>query len=116
MRRGLAVLAWLGGTTIAGCKVGPRYTPEPVSPPNERSAAVPSSDSTRQFVDSLAVERTRDSVPVLAPNAPRSTLNAAAATAAALCAGRAAGMYRSVTRTVESTRSPRPSSARPAIW
>jgi len=83
MRRGLAVLAWLGGTTIAGCKVGPRYTPEPVIPPNERIAAVPSSDSTRQFFDSLAVERTRDSVPVLAPNAPRSTLNAAAATAAA---------------------------------
>ena len=83
MRRALAVLAWSGITTIAGCKVGPKYSPEPVIPPAQRIGALPSSDSTRQFFDSLAVERRRDSVPVVPPNAPRATVNAAAASAAA---------------------------------
>jgi len=82
MRRAWAVLACLG-VTIVGCKVGPRYKPEPVFPPAERIGVAPSSDSARQFFDSLAVERTRDSVPVVTPNAPHATLNAAAANAAA---------------------------------
>ena len=78
MRRVSAVLAWLV-VTIVGCKVGPKYEPEPVIPPTQRIGAVPSSDSTRQFFDSLAVERTRDSVPVIPPNAARATINTAAA-------------------------------------
>ena len=82
MRRASAVLAWVG-VTIVGCKVGPRYTPEPVFPAAERIGAAPSSDSARQFFDSLAIERTRDSVPVVSPNAQHATLNAAAASAAA---------------------------------
>ena len=82
MRRAAAVLVWLG-ITIVGCKVGPRYKPEPVISPAERIAAPSSSDSARQFFDSLAVERRRDSVPVVSPNAPHATLNAAAASAAA---------------------------------
>jgi multidrug efflux system outer membrane protein len=82
MRRVAAVLAW-SGVTILGCKVGPRYTPEPAIPPAARIGAAPSSDSARRFFDSLAVERTRDSVPVVAPNAPRATVSAAAANAAA---------------------------------
>jgi multidrug efflux system outer membrane protein len=82
MRRASAVLAWMA-VTIVGCKVGPRYTPEPVFPPAERIGVAPSSDSARRFFDSLAVERTRDSVPVVAPNAAHSTLNAAAGNAAA---------------------------------
>ena len=83
MRRALAVLAGLGVTTIVGCKVGPRYKPEPVIPPDERIGTRLASDSTRRFFDSLAVERTRDSVPAVPPNAPRATINAAAASAAA---------------------------------
>ena len=73
MRRALAVLAGLGVTTIVGCKVGPRYKPEPVIPPDERIGTRLASDSTRRFFDSLAVERTRDSVPVVPPNAPRAS-------------------------------------------
>ena len=83
MRRAMAVLAWTGVTTLAGCKVGPKYSPEPVIPPAARIGAVPSADSTRTFFDSLAVERTRDSVPVVPLNAPRATVNASAASAAA---------------------------------
>ena len=82
MRRASAVLACMG-VTIVSCKVGPRYKPEPVISPAERIAVAPSSDSTRTFFDSLAVERRRDSVPVVPPNAPHATLNAAAANAAA---------------------------------
>ena len=82
MRRAFAVLAWMG-VTIVGCKVGPRYKPEPVIPPAERIGVTPSSDSARRFFDSLAVERARDSLPLVAPNAPHPTLNAAAANAAA---------------------------------
>jgi multidrug efflux system outer membrane protein len=83
MRRAAAVLAW-SCVTILGCKVGPRYTPEPAIPPAARIGAAPSSsDSARRFFDSLAVERTRDSVPVVAPDAPRATVSAAAASAAA---------------------------------
>jgi hypothetical protein len=55
MRRVSAVLAWLA-VTIVGCKVGPRYTPEPVFLPAERIGVAPSSDSARRFFDSLAVE------------------------------------------------------------
>src|SRR4029079_11735091 len=64
-------------------KVGPKYSPEPVIPPAARLGAVPPADSTRTFFDSLAVERTRDSVPVVPPNAPRATVNASVASAAA---------------------------------
>jgi len=41
MRRAFAVLAGLGVTTIVGCKVGPRYKPEPVIPPGPAELAGP---------------------------------------------------------------------------
>lgn len=82
MRRAAAVLG-LSCVTMFGCKVGPRYTPEPAIPPAQRIGVAPSSDSVRRFFDSLAVERRRDSVPVVPPNASRATVSAAAANAAA---------------------------------
>jgi multidrug efflux system outer membrane protein len=73
----------LGAVGAAACTVAPKYKPETVIAPSVRIGAPQSSDSSRRFFDSLAVERARDSVPTPAPNVPRPTLNAAAASAAA---------------------------------
>jgi len=83
MRRVGVLLASLGVTIVVGCKAGPKYKPEPVISQAARIGAPPPSDSSRRFFDSLAVERTRDSVPVFTPNVPRPTINAAAASSAA---------------------------------
>jgi multidrug efflux system outer membrane protein len=78
-----AACACLTATLIAACTVGPKYKPTTVVSPTERIGVAPLSDSSRRFFDSLTVERARDSIPSIAPNATRSTLNASAATAAA---------------------------------
>jgi len=82
MRRFALHGAWLGIAAASACTFGPKYKPESAISPSERIGATPLSDSSRRFFDSLAVERARDSVPIFAPNAPRPTLNAAAANAA----------------------------------
>jgi multidrug efflux system outer membrane protein len=83
MRRIVLAGAWGVAVLVAGCNVGPKYEPEPVFTPTERIGAPQLSDSSRRFFDSLAVERARDTVPVMAPNAPRPSLTAAAASSAA---------------------------------
>jgi multidrug efflux system outer membrane protein len=79
----VAAGASLSIALTAACTVGPKYTPTTVVSPSERVGASPLSDSSRRFFDSLAVERSRDSVPTRMPNAARVTLDAAAANAAA---------------------------------
>ena len=83
MIRRTAVLVASGAVAATACMVGPKYKPVPVIPAAARIGAPPLSDSSRQFFDSLAVERARDSVPSALPDTPRPVINAAAANAAA---------------------------------
>jgi multidrug efflux system outer membrane protein len=62
---------------------GPRYKPVSVIPPTARIGAPALSDSARQFFDSLAVERSRDSIPAPRPNAARPELDVVRADAVA---------------------------------
>jgi outer membrane protein, multidrug efflux system len=73
-----ALLALAASAALAACTVGPRYTPETVIAPSQKLGASQLSDSSRAFFDSLAVERRRDSVPVLPLNRPRLSLTDAA--------------------------------------
>ena len=82
MRR-VALLAVLAAALGSACTMGPKYKPQPVISPAERIGVAPSSDSARHFFDSLAVERSRDSVVVIAPNVTRPALNAVATNATA---------------------------------
>src|SRR6185503_4097732 len=64
--------AALGGLLALGaCTMGPRYRPETVIAPTQRVAAPTLSDSSRQFMDSLAVARQQDTAA-----APRAVLDA----------------------------------------
>ena len=74
----LVVAALAIAAVGAACTVGPKYRPTPVISPTDRIGAPRLSDSSARFIDSLAVARSRDSVPVSEPNAGRSTLDAAA--------------------------------------
>ncbi|HEY4129332.1 MAG TPA: efflux transporter outer membrane subunit [Gemmatimonadaceae bacterium] len=68
---------------FGACIKGPRYQPETVIAPSQKLGAPRSSDSSRHFFDSLAVERRRDSVPALIPVRDRVTLNDASVTSMA---------------------------------
>ena len=48
--------------TMTACVAGPKYTPETVIAPAQRVGAPRLSDSSRQFFDSLEIERRRDSI------------------------------------------------------
>jgi multidrug efflux system outer membrane protein len=72
-RRGLIVVASV--FTAASCTTGPAYKPEQVIAPTQRIGAERSSDSSRRFFDSLAVERGRDSVRLLPAPASRTTID-----------------------------------------
>src|SRR6476646_9206707 len=67
----------------AGCLQGPAYDPQPALAPSQRVGAPRLSDSSRQFFDSLAIERRRDSVRTITPSANRLTISEAGLTAAA---------------------------------
>ena len=77
---GLAVVL---STAAIGCIQGPNYDPHPAIPPSQRVGAPRSSDSSRQFFDSLAAERRRDSVRVVTSTANRRTIDDAGLAAAA---------------------------------
>ena len=62
----------------SSCTVGPTYHPQTVIAPEQRIGSPSLSDSSRRFFDSLSVERNRDSVRTLLPNATRTTLSTAA--------------------------------------
>jgi multidrug efflux system outer membrane protein len=70
-------------TTAVGCTVGPKYKPETVISPSARIGAPRLSDSSQRFFDSLAVARSRDSLPARTANAPQPLLSATAASTTA---------------------------------
>lgn len=80
---GLALAAFAAFVAFGACTVGPRYKPETVIAPTQQLGAPRQTDSARQFFDSLAVERRRDSVPAFRPIQQRLTLNDAAVTSMA---------------------------------
>jgi multidrug efflux system outer membrane protein len=67
----------------AACTTGPHYKPETVISPNQRIGVSQLPDSSRQFFDSLAVERARDTVRVVPLTTSRTTLADASVTSAA---------------------------------
>jgi len=71
------VVAGALSLAVAACTAGPVYRPEQVITPTQRIGAERSSDSSRRFFDSLAVERQRDSVRVLPAPASRTTIDEA---------------------------------------
>lgn len=73
-RRLLVAAAMAAG--LGACTVGPRYRPDAVIAPEQRVGAPRLSDSSRQFFDSLAVERRNDSVRAV-ERAARATLDTA---------------------------------------
>ncbi|HEY4216018.1 MAG TPA: efflux transporter outer membrane subunit [Gemmatimonadaceae bacterium] len=81
---GMTQVALVGAAALLGaCTAGPRYTPETVIPADEKIGVSKLSDSSRQFFDSLAVERRRDSVQVVPPPASRTTLSDASVSSVA---------------------------------
>ena len=72
-RRAFPLLALLG--FAAGCLAGPKYAPETVIAPAQRVGAPRLSDSSRQFFDSLEIERRRDSIRSIASVTARQTIN-----------------------------------------
>jgi len=82
MRARVALLPVL--TTIAvGCFKGPKYDPEPAIAPGQRVGVPRLSDSTRQFFDSLAAARRRDSLRSVTSAASRQTISDATINATA---------------------------------
>ena len=59
----------------SGCLAGPKYAPERVIAPTQRVGAPRLSDSSRQFFDSLEIERRRDSIRSIASANARQTIN-----------------------------------------
>ncbi len=83
-RRSLvATLLGMTGILAAACTTGPRYEPETVIAPTQRIGVSQLPDSSRQFFDSLATERARDTVRVVPLTASRITLTDASVTSAA---------------------------------
>lgn len=69
--------------TVAGCMAGPRYHPETAIAPEQQLGARRLSDSSRQFFDSLATERRRDSLETVQSFPARQTLTDATVSSAA---------------------------------
>lgn len=67
--------------SVGGCTVGPRYRPESVIAPVQQVGAPRLSDSSRQFLDSLAIERRRDSVRAATSAVERERLDSASLSA-----------------------------------
>ncbi|HEY4304682.1 MAG TPA: efflux transporter outer membrane subunit [Gemmatimonadaceae bacterium] len=78
-----STLALLAAVAFSACTAGPRYQPETVIAPSQQLGAPRSSDSTRHFFDSLAVERARDTIVTLSPIRQRVALNDATVTSMA---------------------------------
>jgi multidrug efflux system outer membrane protein len=68
---------------VVSCTVGPTYRPETAIAPDQHIGVSRLSDSSRQFFDSLALERARDSARVMQPVAARQTLSGASINSAA---------------------------------
>ena len=65
------------------CLAGPKYSPETVIAPAQRVGAPRLSDSSRQFFESLEIERRRDSIRSIAPVNARQTIDDRSVDAAA---------------------------------
>src|SRR5690349_3174236 len=82
-RRGPAFPLFVLVVFASGCLAGPKYTPETVIAPAQRVGAPRLSDSSRQFFDSLEIERRRDSIRSIASINARQTINDRSVDAAA---------------------------------